>query len=315
MIILITGFIRDGRRIKRSGDERRLFHGCRSGKRTSFRRERTPCFERITSGSKTKISLSIERAFEKAFDRRRPSVSCCFGQTRRRSFELHRHEKRGGHAFEGQSTTERSEGNGTYGVDVRTFIRSCSSTYLLGSHVREGAECCVESRECRFGTFAIATTQLRDAEVEDLGALGSIGLSGTFNEDVAGLEIAMNDAGRVSSDESFEDVLDDRPDFGERQILLALESIGETFTFELFEDEQVGVIGSQADFEQATNVGALDRGRNFSFALKAANEIGFDCRSRKQHFDGDFSTISVVARSPNLSHAAAAKEAGYTVSR
>jgi hypothetical protein len=59
----------------------------------------------------------------------------------------------------------------------------------------------------------------------------------------------------------------------------------------------------------------LDRGRNFSFALKAANEIGFDGRSRKQDFDGDFSTISVVARSPNLSHAAAAKEAGYTVSR
>lgn len=125
----------------------------------------------------------------------------------------------------------------------------------------------------------------------------------------------MNDASGVSGDESFENVFDDRPDFGERQVLLALESIREAFAIELLEDEKVGVVGSESDLEQATNVGALDRGRNFGFALKAANEIGFDGCSRKQDFDGDFSTISVVARSPNLSHAAAAKEAGYAVAR
>jgi hypothetical protein len=125
----------------------------------------------------------------------------------------------------------------------------------------------------------------------------------------------MNDACGVCSDEALEDVFDDRPDFGERQVLFALEAIGETFTFELFEDEQMSTVGGHADFEQAAHVRALNGRSDLCFSLETTNEVRFDGRSRKQDFDGNLAAIRIAARSPNLPHAAAAEEAGYSVAR
>jgi len=54
---------------------------------------------------------------------------------------------------------------------------------------------------------------------------------------------------------------------------------------------------------------------HLGFPLEAADEIRLYSGPRGQDFDGYFTAIRVITRSPHFPHAAAAEEAGYSVAR
>lgn len=306
LVVLADDVVGNGGWIDGSSNERGGFVGLWRDKGMPFWSERAPCFESEACRLEAVFALSMQSTFEEALDGSRPFVAGCLGQTGRRALELHRDEEGCGGAFEGEAAAEGSEGDSADGIDICAFVGAGGATNLFRGHVGEGSEGCVESGEGWFGSVAVASTEFGDTEVENFCAFGSIDLARAFDEDVAGFEVAMDDVGGVRSDESFEDVFDEGPDFGEGEVLLAFEAVSEAFAFEFFEDEQVGVVGRHSDFEESTDVGALDGRGDCGFALETADEVWFDGGASEEDFDGDFATIRVAARSPHLSHAAAA---------
>src|SRR5690242_19682465 len=114
------------------------------------------------------FSMTMQGAFEETFDGGGPSVARCLRQTRSCTFQLHGHEQRSRHAFEGQTATEGPKCHGTHGINVSAFVSACSPSNLFGRHIRKRSERCIERSQRRFCLFTIPTTQLGDSKIEYL---------------------------------------------------------------------------------------------------------------------------------------------------
>jgi hypothetical protein len=270
-----------------------------------------PRVERFDGGPVALLALAIESARHEALDARRPLLAGGFGERGRVAIELERDEHRSARAFEWEPARERAEGDGADRVDVGALVGARRAADLLGRHVGEGAERRVERGERRL--IALGARNLRDAEVEDLRALGPLGITRTLDEDVARLEIAVDDACRVRGDESLEHVVDEGADLAERQVLLALEPVGERLAGELLEHEQMRAVVGLIDAEQTTDERALDGARDLRLALEAFDEIGLHRRSLQQHLDRDLAPVGVVDGSPDFAHASTPEQSGDAV--
>ena len=122
----------------------------------------------------------------------------------------------GGVALEGSASGERLGQHSPEAEDVATRVDRMAMC-LLRRHVAGGSYEALAAGERRAGCLmgrVVVADQLGDAEVEDLG-VAAVG-----DDDVGRLEIAMDDARRVSSAERLADVDADADDVaaGERSL-------------------------------------------------------------------------------------------------
>ena len=118
-------------------------------------------------------------------------------------------------------------------------------------------------------------------------------------DDVGGLHVAVDDAGRMSRHERCRDVAHDRDRFADRKLPVLREVIGERRAGHVVENERSLVVG-QVDVSNADDVRAfelLERPR-LAFEPPAGCRIGE--HDRMQPLDRDLVAGFVVDRTPDL---------------
>jgi hypothetical protein len=172
-------------------------------------------------------------------------------------------------------------------IDIRTCIRRFALA-LLRRHVGGRAQ------NHTAGGDGFILARARESEIQNLDA-------GFPDHDVAGLEIAMNDALGVGLYEGRRDlrgVEEHRLD-GERP---AFQARGECFALHQFHYQVVG-----ADIVERADIGMVQRGNGAGLALETVAEV------RIGRFYGDGAPQPRIHRSKNLPHAAFAEFALDTV--
>ena len=139
--------------------------------------------------------------------------------------------------------------------------------------------------------------RLGQAEVHELGAaLGE--------HDVAGLQVAVHDAGAMRLDERVGYFDGDFQDFVGRE-RLAGEAVVESLTFQILHDEVVDV-ALRTDVIEHTDIGMLQSGNGFGFALKAGAQFRIRAEMGRKNFDGDRAFEAGIAGAIHLAHATCA---------
>ena len=110
-----------------------------------------------------------------------------------------------------QASAERLEDDHRERVEVRPLVHLRRAADLLRRHVRDGAHGLARRRQ----RLAVVHVELAHAEVEDARALAPPGQR--LDEDVAGLEVAVDDARGVRVDEPVQHVLADVRDLVPRE--------------------------------------------------------------------------------------------------
>jgi hypothetical protein len=118
------------------------------------------------------------------------------------------------------ATGEQAKGDEAESPDIRGRRDATFAIGLLGGHEERRSE---RLRPC----LLAVGHELGDAEVEDLGGEGRLTPARDGEEDVLGLEIAMNDALRVGLLERVADLTEDLGDVAERQGPDALQAVGQ----------------------------------------------------------------------------------------
>ena len=138
------------------------------------------------------------------------------------------------------------------------------------------------------------------AEVENFCA--------AFGEhDVAGLEIAMDDAVAMSALEAVANFSADTSELLERKRAF-FQTIGESFTLEIFHDDVANAV-LFADVVELADVGMIQGRDGAGFAFEACVRFGFFGEMFGENLDGDGAVEAGVARAVDFAHAACA-EAG-----
>ena len=170
---------------------------------------------------------------------------------------------------------------------------------LLGRHVTHGAEqgagggVAGEGRGFFLGGD-LGLEDLGEAEVEDLDPVVS------RQEDVVGLEIAVNDVSAVRGDEAVSDA--QAPgDGGHRRRWAVPQDPAEAFSLEQF-GHDVGSIVVDADVMDGEEVGVIEGGGGAGLALEALSPIGAVRDLGGEHFDRDLTVELGVACAPHLTH-------------
>ena len=140
----------------------------------------------------------------------------------------------------------------------------------------------------------------------------SSSLAPVFGEhDVAGLQVAVNDAAAVSFVErvgdfgaNFQNLFGGKRAFGE--------TVSKAFAFDAFHDQEISAV-LRADVEEGTDVGMIQRGNGFGFALEAEFARGIRGKMRRQDFDGDGAIEACIASAVDFTHSARAQGREYFV--
>jgi len=136
---------------------------------------------------------------------------------------------------------------------------------------------------------------LGKAKVEKLGA-------GLGEHDVAGFEIAMNDAGAVGLVESVGDFRADLENLIGRKRAFG-NALRERFALDAFHDQEIGAV-LRADIEERADVWVIQSRDGFGFTLEA--ELGGSVGGEmvRENFDGDRAVEAGVACAVDFAHAA-----------
>src|SRR5262249_43954446 len=86
----------------------------------------------------------------------------------------------------------------------------------------------------------------------------------------------------------------------------ASQALREGFAFDVFHDEIVGAV-FVADVIEDADVGMIQRGDGFCFAVESLARLGLSCGMVGQNFYGDNAVEASVAGAIDFAHAAAAK--------
>jgi len=122
-------------------------------------------------------------------------------------------------------------------------------------------------------------------------------------DDVAGLEVAVDDARAMRAVERVGDLRAVAEDVAQRQ-RAAPESVRERLSFEELEDEIGLPCLRLADVVQAADVRMLELGDGLRLALEAQTELRVVRELGGEHLDGHRALETRVARLPHLTHAA-----------
>ncbi len=152
---------------------------------------------------------------------------------------------------------------------------------------------------------------LRDAEVEHLGDLVIVV---RHQEDVVGLEIAVDDARLVRAAEGARDVRDHAHGVHVRQPAQLEEPVRERLAVEqLHRDEGDGRRLVDAVIDDLHDVGAAQRGRGLRLPLEALEHLRLRADLRIDELDGDRRVERQVLRFPHRSHPALTELLGQAV--
>jgi hypothetical protein len=142
-------------------------------------------------------------------------------------------------------------------VDVAARV-DLGRAELLGRHVARGAQ---ERAGLRDPVAAALRRQLGDPEVEDLGAQSAGDLGVGDQEDIVGLEIAVQDAGGVGGSHCAGDLADHAQRVGHGQRTVALEPGRQVGALEQLHDQVGGAVLGVAEIEDLDDAGVVDRRR------------------------------------------------------
>jgi hypothetical protein len=196
---------------------------------------------------------------------------------------------------ERQAPGERAIQDHAQGPDVAAPVDVLLAAHLLRAHVLGRAE-----KLPGFGAVADARRGvLRDAEVEHLDDLVVVGAR---EEQVVGLQIAMNDARLVGLAQGLRGLGEDARGLGHGDATLTTEALGEVFPVQELH-HQVGRAFVHAVVDHVHDVGALQRRRGLRFALEtgpSARGLG-DREAHELH--RDLRAQPHVPRDPDRAHA------------
>ncbi len=154
----------------------------------------------------------------------------------------------------------------------------------------------------------LAGHKLGDAEVGDAGPLAAINLT-RGQQDIGGLDIAVNHALAVRVAESFSEMLADLADAVERKPLAFFHGVGEGRALDKFH-HQKGRALMLAHVEDGHNAGMRQNARGARLALEACAVLfalrAFE-RGGMDGFDGDDAAYGGVACLENAAHRAASQ--------
>ena len=180
-------------------------------------------------------------------------------------------------------------------VDVGTGV-GLTGADLLGRHIGEGSHGQAGAGEARPAGGA------RDAEIGELDdAAGG-------DQDVGGLDIAVNHAALVRERQRRQDLVDvtdgrrdlDRP---------VAQRLFQADAFHQFQDHDQAVFDAQGGVERR-DVGMLEAGVDFDLAQKAVGQRGVLVQIGEDDLHGLLAVREQAAHAEDLAHAAAAQNAG-----
>ena len=170
---------------------------------------------------------------------------------RRRQREVHEHHLRGRVGLEREAAREQLEEDHADGVEIAAGVDRIAAA-LLGRHVVGGAADDARARDVGRADLGL---HLREAEVDDLHevAAGPHGL----DDDVLGLQIAVNDVEVVGLGEGGEHLAEDVDDALEGERPLFVDDAGQVFPAEELHD-QVELRAALAEVDHADRVRVIE---------------------------------------------------------
>ena len=142
--------------------------------------------------------------------------------------------------------------------------------------------------------------ELGQAEIEDLDqAVGG-------DEDVLGLQVAVDDAAAVRRGQAAGDLLRVRQGLAQRQ-RAAAERAAQRLAVEQLGDDVGPPVGG-ADVVDRDDVRVVERGGGARFQLEAVEALRIGREARRQHLDGDVAAEARIAGPIDLAHAAGAEQ-------
>ena len=237
---------------------------------------------------------------------------------KRRAIEDGVEDDAGGFAAKGERSRGHFVEDGAEGEEVGPGVEFLAAN-LFGRHVGHGSESGAGAGEMfgidaeggessgRLG-FRTRVGNFGEAEIENFG-VGAFG-----DEDVGGLDVAVNDAFGVSGFEGVGDF-----DDGEVEEAVELEGTAgdEILTglaFETFHGDE-GLSVFFADIVDGADVGVVEGGGGFGFAAKTAEGLGIFGERVREKFEGDEAVEARVLRLVDDAHAAAAEHLGHAIVR
>ena len=207
----------------------------------------------------------------------------------------------------GELVGEGAEHDGPEGVEVGAAVDLGGALELLRRHEGEGAEGLLRLRERRDDQLG----QLGDTEVEQFDLKRSS--EALLEEDVGGLEVAVDDPHRVGVVEAPEGLADQHVDGEEVEAGGALEALVEGLPEEELEDDG-GAVGRVLDhIEHARHEGRGEHADGAGFPLESLVDGLVLAHVRVQQLERDHHAGLPVASLEDLAHAAAAKAADHLV--
>jgi hypothetical protein len=160
--------------------------------------------------------------------------------------------------------------------------------------------------------FVVQRVELRHAEIEYLHEVALAGVI-AHQEDVVGLEVAMNDARQMRHLESRQELLHDGHEIARGDAAAMFDALTERLALEELHHHVEAAVVHRAQVEHLDDVLAADASRRLRLALEALHGVGAFGDGWQQHLDGDAAMDARVLALVYRSHRAAAELADDAV--
>ena len=180
-------------------------------------------------------------------------------------------------------------------VEVAASIDGAVAGGLLGRHVGGSPD-----RHSRSGETRVAAVGecARDAEVGHHRAARLF-----VDDDVVGLDVAVNDVAAVRVRERVGDFAKNAPHFDRRDRTVLLEALAEVIALYVRHDE-VNEIVPLFDGVNRNDVGVIELRGGLSLAQKSLANVGAEAQLRRQHLDRDLALETLVPGAIHDAHTA-----------
>ena len=182
---------------------------------------------------------------------------------------------------EGMNAAEHFVGNHGERPKIPTAAEG-ASPQLLRRHVAQGAEGHAGEGVGSFVSYA--RKEFGDAEIGDLDDFGG---AGADQEDIFGLEIAVDEAAAVSGFETGAERLEDLKDARGSEAHVSLELLAEGDALEEFHDEEGALGRVDAEIVHGDEIGMREAASHAAFAAEAIEGAGIGQKFLANHFDGN----------------------------
>ena len=186
--------------------------------------------------------------------------------------------------------------------DVGALVDVLGVGELLGRHVERRAH-----GRGRLGERDAIVFELGDAEIEDLDHDAAIGL--VREEQVAGLQVAVNDALGVRFGQGFQRFDDVVDGFGHRQCAVRLEHLLEVEAFEVLHDHERAAVRESPHVQHAHDVLALHARGGAGLTREALDDLRVLGGFREEKLDGNALIEMDVRGGHHEAHAALSEHA------